>query len=1261
MKRKSFLIALLGAAMVCSACGETPSKKTTTGGEPTSVVPTSGDPTSLPPSTAELTSISVSGTHKTSFFVNEAFTYDGLVVTAHYSDQSSHAVTGFTVTPPSMTTAGQRDVYVSYSENNIIKETTYQITIVSIAVTSITLSGTYLTTFNVGDTFNHDGLVVTAHFNNGSQQVVTEYQISNPNMSSAGQKEVTVSYGGKSESYFITVNGDDPSEVQTARDAALAAVNAAFNELDISEYSNVRWNKIVNKLNSTIEAINTSGSVTQINSLRDDAITYFENSPTATEVREGTWFDYGSADGKYTFDRDDDNNLVVMYDTYPGHWVYIGTKTNLNGDINEYNQLSVTFRNDFDQDIQVCLQATDSGGSYKVDSHTTNVAGLETKTITLDFDLSVTRLYFFVDSCSEHTHAGQITILDTNLSFVDRPFEKNPKTVNITDGTFSTGDKGNSIYTLTAEDDPALIEYVSATIQVDFHGNGNSKRWFGLHLYTGTVHESFSDSQVHTRDISDGEYAIYTKPISSTKILKTDDEIALDVSYLAEGLTFKVLSYTFIYGQFKETTTETVSVNKNIYENANVTYSTTYNTRAEFLAADTSDLEDGYTVRVKNDDPYGASIGFYSWNGAEWERVGAAEHVKIPYSSFTKKGAVKKVEIEFETVNTASYTKSQVYFQNLNFATFPGSGNNNVLNISPIMDKSSDTPKTGTMTIYPLSKVDLNEDIAFEIDCWWSSADRITIKSITLTTEFIGSPSPVEELEAHPTDGGMVLTWASAAHAQEYDVYINGSKHSTTKLTSSIIDGLTNDTEYTFGVVAKNATGESDMVTVKGTPAEGASYDTFIEALNTPLEEYLGNDKIAAAFNQGNHYITNSTYTNNRIKGVVDKMKAGQETTVAFMGGSITVGETAKLRDENNHAKGYAYYTYQWLKNNYDVQNKSHFVNGSISGTGSEIGIVRAQKDILDHNPDLVFIEFAANNGSTDFYKQSYESLIRKVLNLPNNPAIVLVFSCTTYTNNGSEDRYMKQIGEYYRLPMVSVDKALRAVFSNITKEDAEFKKFSDDGTHPNDEGHQLMAKIICNYLREIIKKRTMDDYAKPANPSQNGYDRYENMISVDHNTNKSVVTSLGSFAEGNTGTPATRDQSDVTAFQQGWIKSAGAENDAMTIKVNAKNFVLIYCAGNQAGGNTPRGNIVVSYVNDADPSDNGELTWNLAKTCKQNDSSDMDTITESGNGWDNPCGIQIFSKESAADYTISITVAGNSSVTAEEAICWIMAFGYTA
>ena len=75
---------------------------------------------------------------------------------------------------------------------------------------SISLSGTYTTTFSIGDTFNHDGLVVTAHYSDSSSLDVTSLSsVSTPDMSTTGNKTVTVSYLTVNTSYNIVVTEAD--------------------------------------------------------------------------------------------------------------------------------------------------------------------------------------------------------------------------------------------------------------------------------------------------------------------------------------------------------------------------------------------------------------------------------------------------------------------------------------------------------------------------------------------------------------------------------------------------------------------------------------------------------------------------------------------------------------------------------------------------------------------------------------------------------------------------------------------------------------------------------------------------------------------------------------------------------------------------------------------------------------------------------------------------------------------------------------------
>ena len=79
----------------------------------------------------------------------------------------------------------------------------------------IVLGGTYQTEFYVGDTFTHDGLTVTAHYDDTSSlDVTTSATFSNPDMSTPGTKEITVSFEEnsvtKTATYDITVSPAPP-------------------------------------------------------------------------------------------------------------------------------------------------------------------------------------------------------------------------------------------------------------------------------------------------------------------------------------------------------------------------------------------------------------------------------------------------------------------------------------------------------------------------------------------------------------------------------------------------------------------------------------------------------------------------------------------------------------------------------------------------------------------------------------------------------------------------------------------------------------------------------------------------------------------------------------------------------------------------------------------------------------------------------------------------------------------------------------------
>ena len=103
------------------------------------------------------------------------------------------------VNPSSMTKAEYEAI--GYLQCQIVIRDKYEPG--TVTVTSLSLSG-QTTAYSVGDAFSFDG-TCTAHFSDHTSQVVTPDSVSTPDMSSAGQKVVTVTYQGVSKTYKITV------------------------------------------------------------------------------------------------------------------------------------------------------------------------------------------------------------------------------------------------------------------------------------------------------------------------------------------------------------------------------------------------------------------------------------------------------------------------------------------------------------------------------------------------------------------------------------------------------------------------------------------------------------------------------------------------------------------------------------------------------------------------------------------------------------------------------------------------------------------------------------------------------------------------------------------------------------------------------------------------------------------------------------------------------------------------------------------------
>ncbi len=175
---------------------------------------------------------------KLTYTAGECFDPTGLLIKATYSDNSKVTVeyalhsSDFSFTPSLTTplTTSNTSVSISYGGASASQAITVN---AAPTLSSISLSGTYPTVFTVGDTFSHEGMVVTANYTNptSSSDVTSSASWSSPDMSSAGNKTVTVTYSTASTTYQITVN---EAETPISGDYIGTKVSATFSTI----YSN---------------------------------------------------------------------------------------------------------------------------------------------------------------------------------------------------------------------------------------------------------------------------------------------------------------------------------------------------------------------------------------------------------------------------------------------------------------------------------------------------------------------------------------------------------------------------------------------------------------------------------------------------------------------------------------------------------------------------------------------------------------------------------------------------------------------------------------------------------------------------------------------------------------------------------------------------------------------------------------------------------------------------------------------------------------
>lgn len=208
----------------------------------------------------------------------------------------------------SITTGGSTTAYSNYST---------QCTASSCTLSSITLNTSSVQkSFAVGDAFNYTGLIVTANYSDCESKTVTPTSVSSPDMSTTGNKTVTVSYTEsgttKTATYTITVeaapeytvtfmNMDGPHATRTG--TAGSAISAVSEPTACTGYTFEGWSTSQYAVDNTV-----TPSLSTPTTIPVGGVTYYavysktegSGSSSTSEITASTTLVSGSTSG-YTF------------------------------------------------------------------------------------------------------------------------------------------------------------------------------------------------------------------------------------------------------------------------------------------------------------------------------------------------------------------------------------------------------------------------------------------------------------------------------------------------------------------------------------------------------------------------------------------------------------------------------------------------------------------------------------------------------------------------------------------------------------------------------------------------------------------------------------------------------------------------------------------------------------------------------------------------------------------------------------------------
>jgi len=205
------------------------------------------------------------------------------------------------------------------------------------------------------------------------------------------------------------------------------------------------------------------------------------------------------------------------------------------------------------------------------------------------------------------------------------------------------------------------------------------------------------------------------------------------------------------------------------------------------------------------------------------------------------------------------------------------------------------------------------------------------------------------------------------------------------------------------------------------------------------------------------------------------RAKAGERLCVAFFGASLTWGANAT----DPLLTSYRAVMANRLEKAYPAAHFT-FRDGAIGGTGSQLGLFRLEREVLRHKPDLVFVDFSANDGITSATPEtlaSYEAIIRRVILEAKAPVVQVFFPFMWDVSKGTTTGMLRRdahlaISAAYK---TGCGDAIALAQQRVKAGEITIKQlWPTDGVHPGNAGYELFADAAWDAFNKAVAEKTV-------------------------------------------------------------------------------------------------------------------------------------------------------------------------------------------